>query len=97
MLRTACSVEIKKRRKYVGLARVFVFVAVRRQEDGRIEVCVCICVCVEEQASDRYRDSYARDPSGNLGKTAEKNSSSLRRGGASHRRLSRAHIVSRGN
>lgn len=76
---------------------MFVFVAVRRQVDGRIEVCVCICVCVEEQASDRYRDSYARDPSGNLGKTAEKNLSSLRRGGASHRRLSLAHIVSRGN
>lgn len=50
---------------------MFVFVAVRRQVGDRIEVCVCICVCVEEQASDRYRDSYARDPSGNLGKTAE--------------------------
>lgn len=76
---------------------MFVFVVVRRQVGDRIEVCVCICVCVEEQASDRYRDSYARDPSGNLGKTAEKNLSSLRRGGASHRRLSRVHIVSRGN
>ena len=33
---------------------------------------MCIYVSVEEQASDRYRDSYARDPSGIMGKTAGK-------------------------